>query len=371
VKLLVWTNIPTHHQSAFLRALRQDGIDVVVHYFSRVSQKRIRLGWQGDPELAAGERYVDATVDSIEACTDWRERVHIVPGYSSLFLLKLSLRLSMQRVDWLHWSEPSRPWLKWYLTFPVKRAYAAMVNRYALGALAIGEMASQDFVRWGVKHELIRFVPYSIAPLEFDIARPAATKDTCQPIRFLFAGSLCHRKGIDLLVEAFHRVLKRFSNARLTLVGSDDRNGEYHDLVRALGIAGKVDIVGPVVADEIAETIAACDVLVLPSRFDGWGMVLNEAASLGKALIATDACGAAHHIIHPGVNGLRVPSGNVDALADAMLYYCNEPSRVLAHGRESLRLFRDFSPAANVVRFRDCLESLWNYRRTLTIEALP
>jgi glycosyltransferase involved in cell wall biosynthesis len=108
----------------------------------------------------------------------------------------------------------------------------------------------------------------------------------------------------------------------------------------------------------VAARLEPCDILVLPSRFDGWGMVLNEAASLGKALIATESCGAAHHLIDAERNGFRVRPGDVAGLADAMSRYCRDPDLARQHGAHSRRVFVQFTPACNAVRLRECLASL-------------
>ncbi len=332
-------------------------MDLVVHYFSRVYAQRIRLGWSEAPLLGAGESYVKPELAALQACPDWRERIHVVPGYSSGFLLALAARLSLESVRWVHWSEPSRPWLKWYLTYPVKRLYAMLINRYALGALAIGRLAEEDFVRWGVEAGRIRFLPYSIAALAPPPPRASEVAAPADPV-FAFVGVLCRRKGIDILLEAFAEVLARYPRARLRLSGYDESGGAYARLAVRLGIAHAVAFLGSIPAAEISGSIAACDVLVLPSRFDGWGMVLNEAASLGKALIATDACGSAHHLIVPQANGLRVAAEDPPALAAAMLRYCSEPGLASRHGRESYGIFAQFTPQRNAERLQDCLESL-------------
>jgi glycosyltransferase involved in cell wall biosynthesis len=99
-------------------------------------------------------------------------------------------------------------------------------------------------------------------------------------------------------------------------------------------------------------------VLILPSRHDGWGFVLNEAASLGKALIASDGCGAAHHLIEHEVNGYRFPVGDRGALSLAMLAYCRNRGLERRHGAESLRIFEDFTPERNAQRLEEALVSL-------------
>jgi glycosyltransferase involved in cell wall biosynthesis len=355
-KLLIWTYVPTHHQSAFLQALRDEGVDLVVHYFQRVSPQRLRLGWDDPRNLPSGERLVDSNLGAVEACPDWRERLHVIPGYGSTFLLRLAFHLSRRGVSWVNWCEPSRKSLRWYLNFPLKRGYAALINRYALGALAIGSMARQDFVQWGVKDRLIRFLPYSSARLT-----PAQDASTARPVgspQFVFVGALCHRKGVDVLLRAFQRVTRDHPAARLRLVGYDESGGTYQRLVEQLGIGDAVEFTGSVPAHAVANSLQGCDVLVLSSRFDGWGMVVNEAASLGKALIATDRCGSAHHLITPDVNGFRVRPGSQEALAAAMLRYCREPALARLHGERSLARFLDFTPSRNAWRLRQCLSSL-------------
>jgi glycosyltransferase involved in cell wall biosynthesis len=356
-KLLLWTYIPTHHQSAFLQALRDNGVDLVVHYFKRLDPQRLRLGWADPETLPEGERFVEQNLSALDACPDWRERLHVVPGYGAIFLLRLALKLSLAQAAWVNWCEPSRDWPRWYLTYPLKRAYAALINRRALGALAIGSMARDDFMRWGVSERLIRFLPYSSAGLEsLPYAARAAVSGGLP--RFVFVGALCHRKGIDVLLRAFHEVWRHHPAARLRLVGYDESDGVYRRLAAEMGITQAVEFSGSIPASLIANIIGDCDVLVLPSRFDGWGMVLNEGASLGKALIATNACGAAHHLIVPEANGFRVPHSDFRALAGAMQRYCQEPSLARRHGDRSREMFLDFTPARNARRMRECLASL-------------
>jgi len=102
--------------------------------------------------------------------------------------------------------------------------------------------------------------------------------------------------------------------------------------------------------------LSCCQVFVLPSRFDGWGMVLNEAASLGKALISTEKCGAAHHLIRQRENGFRIPAGDVEALSEAMIRYVIDPELVKRHGKRSTELFAECTPEENALNFQKILE---------------
>ena len=363
--------MPTHHQSAFFEALRARPIDLAVHYYRKVDASRLSMGWNAHDTLPAGERYVAESLKSLHACSDWRDRIHIIPGYNSLFLLRLAWLLSRKAVPWLHWSEHSRPPESWSedsrpvmrsrLTSQVKRLYGHLVDRHALGALAIGEPARREFVRWGIRPEKIRFLPYAVNGLEVSAAAKAEQAPPGET-RFLFLGQLCERKGIDFLLSAMGNVLAAHPGAHLELAGADRSQGAYARDAQRLGISHAVRFGGTIRAEEIAPVLERCDVLVLPSRHDGWGVVLNEAASLGKALIASDGCGAAHHLIKQGVNGFRVPTGDVAALAGAMMKYCSETALVGRHGTESRRIFQEFTPARNALRLEQALSSLRSAR---------
>ncbi len=355
IRLLIWSSIPTHHQSGFLSALRRRDIDVVVHYYRHLDANRLSLGWAAPDELPPSERYVPESLRAVARCHDWRDRIHIVPGYGCLFLMRLAWFLSQKGIPWLHWSEHSRPSRRSNVTFAIKRFYGELVRRHALGALAIGELARQEFIRWGIPAERIRFLPYAVDPIEVPASpdeEPAAST------RFVFLGTLYPTKGVDVLLRAMREVLSAHSQARLELVGNDLSAGTYERDAKRLEITHAVQFSKAVESCRVGSVLKRCDVLLLPSRHDGWGVVLNEAASAGKAIIASEACGAAHHLVHPGVNGFRVPPGDVAALAQAMSAYCLDPGLALRHGKESLRIFEDFTPVRNAERFEQALQSL-------------
>lgn len=356
-KLLMWMNMPSHHQTAFFRAVRESGIDLVVHYYGVVTEERKMQGWDDVQHLPECEYFVDADIASLERCPDWSSRIHIVPGYSSKFLRRLALFLSRRGIPWLHWSEPAFPGIRWWLGYPRKYRYARWVNTYALGALAIGIMAQRDFRRWGIDTDKIHFLPYASAgvpPTEKDEGIEEFSRSfSCT---FLFIGTLCKRKGVDILLRAFRRVIDSHPDTGLVLVGLDTEDGAYARLAERLNLSHRVLFRGVIPSAKIGAALASCQAVVLPSRFDGWGMVLSEASSAGKALIATSMCGAAYHFIRDGENGFRVPARNLAALAAAMERYAAQPELTAIHGNISREIYEEYSPEKNAARLRQILE---------------
>ncbi|PWT89620.1 MAG: glycosyltransferase [Blastocatellia bacterium] len=133
---------------------------------------------------------------------------------------------------------------------------------------------------------------------------------------FLFSGSLIKRKGIDLLANAFMRLLREGHNARLRIVGDGPLRSS---LGRTLGqVESAVEFVGFVDWSELMPQYATSDVLCVPSHYDGWGMVVPEGLASGLPVIATDRTGAALEFIEAGRNGWLIPAGDGDALFNAM-----------------------------------------------------
>jgi len=352
MKLMFWLAYPEYYRKDFLSAVRKSAVDFKVCYYKKVPQERIAMGWDTFRELPPDEMYISNMFEAFEKVPDWRDRVHIVPSYVRKFTLKLALKLSSSKVPWVHWREPSQPGLSWWLTYPVKLWYGRMANKYSLGAFGIGILSFKDFIRWGIRVERIAVLPYSGYP-----CHPVAEPDTaCEEFRrgrtaFLFLGNLCRRKGVDLLLKAFEIVASTSDTCVLILAGNDHSNGYYRRMASSLGISKQVLFRGPVEYKSISNVLRCAKVLVLPSRFDGWGYVLNEAASMGLALIATDRCGAAYHIIEPGENGFRVKAGSVRSLARAMSAYASDPELIYRHGQHSLNVFDQFTPESTVESF--------------------
>ena len=131
-------------------------------------------------------------------------------------------------------------------------------------------------------------------------------------------GSLNQRKAIDVLLKA---VSNLDNNWGLILVGKDSDEDYYQEMAKDLKIDEKVLFTGAINIKDINQYLSFSDVFILPSRFDGWGAVLNEAASLGMPLISTHECGGAHHLINNNENGYRVKANSVQELYIAMNKY--------------------------------------------------
>jgi glycosyltransferase involved in cell wall biosynthesis len=357
MKIAIWTITPNHYQSAFHDAVRRLGTDTRVVYFGEVSQERHALGWKtvGRSDLLEEESFLNDNANLVENIADWKERVHVVPGGRTKLLRSLVRSLSKSGVEWVHWSEPSSPGWKRLAGSALRYWYGQYVNRYALGAFGTGHMAMDDLRRWGIRRFRIASLPYVVAP---SVEPNDGREREARPPTFVYVGQLCQRKGIDVLLGAFREVARDYPSARLILAGADGSKGLYTRMAERLGVSKQTSFTGPVPIGNVRGLMRSATAVVLPSRHDGWGVVLSEAAAEGLALIATETCGAARDLIEPGYNGFVVASESVEQLAAAMKVYAEDPARALQHGRHSRMVSARFTPDHVASTFLETL-SAW------------
>lgn len=341
MRLVFWMNLPSHHQASFFAAVHSLVPNMVVLYYESVPTSRLEMGWEADQGLAPYEGFVSPVLSSLESVTAWREAVHIVPGYGSVFLRKLVKKLSSEGVAWVHWSERSRPGFRWLLSYPIKFLHACKVNNSALGAFAIGDLAINDFLSWGIDRRKIVNLPYSMGlEADFSGAPDQEIQEFVSDRRaFLYVGSLYDGKGVDVLIKAFSVVAAHNDAWCLVLVGNEKEGDKYRRSVARLGLEDRVLFRGVVPASEIYSVYKAADVFVLPSRYDGWGMVLNEAAMAGLPLIGSTGAGGSLHLIQQGFNGFRVKPGSAFELSWAMNGYVKSFEMARLHGSRSKSQF--------------------------------
>jgi glycosyltransferase involved in cell wall biosynthesis len=360
-KYCLWMNMPSHHQLDFIKALHESDIDMVVRYYGQVDERRKIMGWDSAPRLGKFSKYFKSSIDTLdESIPDWRERVHVIPGtVGNKFLMALVDRLIREKVNWVHWSEDVKPGWSRIIRLPFRKRYGKKINRYALGALAISKSAETEFISWGIASKKIRWLPYAANPLiESYNVNDKIKKFIQNKFVFMFSGALCQRKATDLLLKSYKRITEHYQNVALIMIGPDTTEQYYKAYAEKSNISkDKILFTGSVAYEQMQSLLPLCDVFILPSRRDGWGMVIYEAASIGKAIIATERCGAAHHIIIDGLNGFRIAADDVDALTNAMIKYVKSPGMTTIHGAHSKIVATFFYPSKNVERFLCAMES--------------
>ena len=169
-----------------------------------------------------------------------------------------------------------------------------------------------ELIHHGTPADRISVIPYAADTRRF---RPDPSKRPSDACTFLFAGGITQRKGIKYLLEAWRKV--RRPGWTLQLLGA--LPSDPGPLTPYLG---EVDHLGRVGHPEMPGKMAAADVFVFPSLFEGSAVVTYEALACGLPSIVTPNAGS---VVRDGVDGLIVPPRDVESLAEAMIRLGSSP----------------------------------------------
>lgn len=224
-----------------------------------------------------------------------------------------------------------------------KRLWLGHLLRRCDAVLPCGRLGREFFLRYGADPGKIHYFPVepdyaqiaSVTPAEVDAVRSRFALDPVRR-RLVFSGRLAPEKRVDLLIDAFSILAAEQPNWDLVLAGDGPLRAALEARVPA-GVRGRVRFLGFIDHPrELAALYKSCDVLVLPSDFEPWGLVINEAAASGLAIIASDIVGAAAELVTPDTNGALFPAGNVTELCNAIRRICRP---------DVLSRFKQASPA--------------------------
>jgi glycosyltransferase involved in cell wall biosynthesis len=177
--------------------------------------------------------------------------------------------------------------------------------------MAYGKRSFADLVRLGADPSRVVVAPLVGRQALVPSQLPERSGRADGAFRFLFVGRLIERKGLGVLLDAFREV----EGAELWIAGDGPLLERAKEAARQdprLFLFGHADIA------MLDRLYRSADALVLPSYYDVWGLVVNEAQAYGLPVVATDEVGAASDLIDPTVNGFIVPPGSPAALAQVM-----------------------------------------------------
>ena len=210
----------------------------------------------------------------------------------------------------------------------VKQQVLTRLFRKVDAFLAIGTANRDYYLSYGVAPEKIFLMPYAVDNARFQAAATAERGralvrslglDPSRPV-ILYASKLQTRKRPWDLWNAYSMLSPNGADEPmpyLLYVGDGEERAALEAAVAQRGWSS-VRFCGFQNQTTLPDYYAACDVFVLPSEREPWGLVVNEVMNAGKPVIVSDQVGAALDLVDDGVNGFVVPVGHVDTLADRL-----------------------------------------------------
>lgn len=212
-------------------------------------------------------------------------------------------------VDW-DATEKAKEWLLKlskinYLFLPVKFLIENVVRRNSNILIAMNRDMYAYLVSEGYS-DIIQL------PLGVDVDK----YENCGDEKYiLYVGRLHKSKGIEGLISAFVQLPKNFDDYKLILIGAGPDEKNLKQFAEKMPKSRNVKFLGHLPNEEVRNYFSKCTVFVLPSYFEGFGIVILEAMASGKPVIATNIMGPKDIITH-GKDGFLFEKGNVDELTN-------------------------------------------------------
>lgn len=358
MKAFVLTDIPSPYQvELFNEISAQKALDLSVAYLRSSDPAR---SWE-----PATAEYDCRSVGESSASFSEAERLAVEADVAifNYYNHPLAEQLIQCRAEsgkpWCFWGE--RPGLRW------PKFAGRLFRKWKLKALrrscapiwGIGEFALEEYKQEFGAERVYRNVPYFSNLDRFSVAGAAPNERARSGRVFLFSGSLTMRKGVDLVARAFVRLAREVPGVRLKIAGEGVLK---ESIARTLHpVSEQVEFVGFKPWDELPELYATADVLCVPSRYDGWGLVVPEGLAAGLPVIATNRMGAGLEFVRSAVNGWLIAAGDEEAIFAAMLSAGKLTETELARlGQNAQRSVSEHTLAQGAARFASCAREAVN-----------
>lgn len=323
-RLHIWMNIPSYYQNDLFNELAKNYDKFEVIYAHSHDENRIKQGWN----FGNIQHYKSKTIGTdlsnlalISYVFKNRKATHIVNGiWAEKSFLFVIILLNIFRVNFLIYSEAPVPAeersfiKKVILSFIVKPLAKLLIIR-AKGFLAISVFAVEYFELLGAKIDNI----YRFGYFRTVNNNEKLTADS-SIVSLIFVGQLIERKGVILLLEAIKIVAETNTKFHLTIIGTGKLAPILQEFINKNQLKNMVTLIGIIDSEKITDYIEKADLLILPSIFDGWGMVVNEALQSHIPVLISDKCGAKELIKHQK-NGLIFEGNNLNSLIENIQFF--------------------------------------------------
>jgi glycosyltransferase involved in cell wall biosynthesis len=314
MNFIFWQNINSVHQSAFFNAaaLNQNNkITLIVS--DHLMHERSLMGWK-EPSLA------NVNLVKFDAQLDWKkiilennskESIHIFSGISAFKKVQMAFDYAVKNgcktailTEALDF-RGVKGVLRYLRGFIHKMKY----DKHITFVLAIGSNCVEQFKRWGFDKAKIFEWAYTIEKVNI-VIKPMDG----EPYKIIYAGSLLHLKGIDLLIKSLSAL--HADRYNFDIYTSNSFSNSYEKGIKSLILKNQKIKLFPFIDNNLLkQKISEYDLLVLPSRYDGWGGVVSEAIMIGTPVLVSENCGSHTVVNNNSIAGKIIKELTVSGIA--------------------------------------------------------
>ncbi len=393
---------PIQYQVPLIRHLRAGGVDLEVVYATDITARGYqdagfgtqvtwdvpllegyphRVLFPGAPLPSGLKNYrqyrvaISAALDAMKADAVW------VHGWGNGYPLAALREARRRKLPLLMRGETHLDCLHGgFLRHMTHRLVLSMLFRGVSQFLTVGT-ANREFYRChGVPNERIHLVPYAVDNAFFQQrcreAAPTREKlraelgiEPGRPV-ILFCGKLIDVKDPATLIRSVGKLVTEckppgLPNSAMSapcppvlLMAGDGELKRKLEMLAKEAAPGRVKFLGFRNQTELPAFYDLCDLFVLPSVFEPWGLVVNEVMNAAKPVIVSGKVGAGHDLVKPGVNGDIFRTGDVDDLHTKMSTLLHNPDLCVSAGAQSLQIINHWGFAENLAGMKQAIHSL-------------
>ena len=371
--LIVHNLLWAHYKSSVFQALQtivnqQSDVTVRVLQIARNERSRASLDTTADAALPTYEyefdllfdRYIEEiglrerTMALLRRAKAYRPDVINLTGYydpAQLILLLWAKRKGIRVVMQNESTAADQVRGGW------KEQFKRWIFRQCDGFFCFGTQSADYLIQLGVPPAKILLRKNAVdntalrAVYEQTLPNRAAEQQAMQlrPNNFVFVGRLIEAKNLPILVTCFAEALKRSAKSAdwgLILLGDGTERDALNRQIINLDLVEQVKMLPGRPWFRVPEILALSNVLVLPSRSEPWGLVVNEAMACGLPVLVSNRCGCVPDLVHDGQNGFVFDPDQPDQLTQRLIQFMDGAVDVAQMGRLAEQFIAPYAPEA-------------------------
>lgn len=309
MRILFVTNIPTPGRDEFFRALSlQNNLSIKVIFCGKTEKSRPWSVPQWDRtyphEFMKGitiKRDVHMNIGIGHRIIEWNPDIVVIAGVYTMMATQIAIHVCKRNsIPWIYWSEA----VKFGPKFWIEEILRSALRKPLLSAeviMAMGRLGVESFVKLGMPREKIKESAYY-----HKIDKYVGNRSYLGQTKYAIIGQMIPRKNVSFAIDAFCRAGVK---GELHVFGT----GPLENSLKQRATE-KIIFRGFVQPNTLPSILADMDVLIFPTLYDGWGMVITEAMASGVVVLSSPHAGAAQLLDH-GVNGFVIGLENMEEWA--------------------------------------------------------
>lgn len=370
MKILYILPHPIQYQTPLINYLSANGIDIIVGYKSNISSKSFyddgfqkKIKW-GKNILKGHDYFFNKDSKNIFSSIFDQKIIKIilsdkeikfiwVHGSKNIFnILIILISKLLNKKVFLREENTLESKKRNFINIFLNKIFYFLINPFIDQYLAIGKKNYKYYIFNNINKKKIRFVPYVVDNNFF--SSDNFIKKTYKEINFLFVGKFHKNKGISMLLEAFKEISSKnrkiLNKIKLKLVG----HGILFNEIKKYILNEKLKFIKLTnfqSQKKLKYIYQKTDILILPSIYEPWGLVINEALNAGNAIICSDRVGAVGDLVINNKNGFVFKSNDKKSLIESIARYLKNEKMINSHKKRGKQIINKYN-------FKICCENI-------------